>query len=288
MSARARSVRSRRVPPVTVWVLASLLAFGAAPGETRAAFELRDASPAALGAVSMDRDAREFFDDEARRGFGLEGSHASLYGVEGLGSEQMRATFRSGSLGLDLAHAQTGAPGLREHATRLTLREGGARAVSVAIRAERLVLALEGEPRLEAWTLGAGARGLAPLGGVRVEVEVSADRVWRGGDADRVALAPAVPWSVILRARGARLEVADRWEGDGRTSPRLCLEVRAGNALLLRFGRGERPGRTGAAAALRVRRLEVAAGRQDDEHGGTVSSVSLRLLPGTARSEGKR
>ncbi|HET9251689.1 MAG TPA: hypothetical protein VFP58_06190 [Candidatus Eisenbacteria bacterium] len=265
-----------------------LVSLAATPSMALGAFELRDASPVALGSVSMDREARGFFDEVPRRGFGFVASHASLHGVEGLASEQARASLDSGALGIDLAHAQTGAPGLREHATRLTLREGAARLVSLSARAERLVLTLEGEPRVEAWTLGAGARGHAPLGSVRLEVEVSADRVWRGGDAERLALAPAVPWSVGLRAQAARLEVADHWEGDGRTSPRLVLDVRAGRLLALRFGRGERPGRTGAAAAVRVRRLEVAVGRWDDEYGGSVSSLSLRLVPGIAESGGKR
>ena len=287
MSRRPRCVPGRRA---TVLLIGAFLVSAAlCPGGALAAFELCDASPGALGAVSMDREARGFFDERAaRRGLGLAASHASLYGVEGLGSEQAVASFHSGALGFDLAHAQTGAPGLREQATRLTLREGAARAVSLWLRAERLVLALEGEPGVQAWTLGAGARGHAPLGGVGLEVLVLADRVWRGGDADRVALMPAVPWSVGLRARGACLEVADRWEGNGRTSPRLSLEVRAGNVLALRFGRGERPGRTGAAAAVRLRRLEVAVGRLDDEFGGSVSSVALRLLPGVAPSGGKR
>ena len=266
-----------------------LLALGAlVPSVAFAAFELRDASPAALGAVSMDREAREFFDEGARRGLGFAASHASLHGVDGLGSEQARASLQSGALRFDLSHAQTGAPGLREHATRLAIREGAARAIALSVRAERLVLALEGEPRVEAWTLGAGARGLAPLGSVQLEIEVSADRVWRGGDAERVAVAPSVPWSIGLRARGAFLEIADHWEGDGRTSPRLSLEVRAGNALAIRFGRGERPGRTGAAAAVRVRRIEVSVGRLDDEYGGSVSSVALRLAPSTTERAGKR
>ena len=258
------------------------------PAAALAALELRDASPPALGAVSLDREARAFFDETPTRGFGLAASHASLHDVEGLGSEQARASFHSEGLTVDLTHAQTGAPGMREHATRLTLREGGARSVSLSIRAERLVLALEGEPRVQAWTLGAGARGQAPLGKVRLEVEVTADRVWRGAGADVLGLAPAVPWSVGLRAGGARLEVADHWEGSGRRSPRLSLEVRAGSALALRFGRGERPGRTGAAAAVRVRRLEVAVGRWDDEYGGSVSSLAIRFVPGAGRSGGKR
>jgi hypothetical protein len=288
VSRRGRWIPERRARALLVGLFLGSSVSGLPEGAI-AAFELCDASPAALGAVSMDREARGFFDEgDARPGFGLVASHASLYGVEGLGSEQAVASFHSGSLGVGLAHTQTGAPGLREHATRLTLREGAARAVSLSLRAERLVLALEGEPGVSAWTLGAGARGHAPLGSARLEVEVIADRVCRGGDADRVALGPAVPWSVGLRARGACLEVADRWEGNGRTSPRLSLEMRVGPPLALRFGRGERPGRTGVAAAVRVRRLEVAVGRLDDEYGGSVSSVAIRLVPGAPPGGGKR
>jgi hypothetical protein len=247
-----------------------------------AAFELRDASPAALGAVSMDREPAAFFEDGARRGLGFTASHASLYAVEGLTSEQAGVTLAAGAARVDLSHAQVGVPGVREHATRLAVREGGGRAVALSVQVERLVLALEGEPAAEVWTLGGGVRGRMLGAGVRVEIGIGADRIHRRGGPGRDAVLPAVPWTVRLRTRGASLEVADRWEGDGRTSPRLSLDVRAGTALALRFGRGERPGRTGAAAALRVGRIEIAVGRQDDEHGGSVSSAAVTLLPGAA------
>jgi hypothetical protein len=273
-----------RVLGSAAWFLAmmALVAGPAAPRAALAAFELRDASPAALGAVSMDRGPAGFFEDGARRGLGFTASHASLYGVEGLTSEQAGVTLAAGAARLDLSHAQVGVPGVREHATRLAVREGDGHAVALSVQAERLVLALEGEPAAEVWTLGGGVRGRMVGTGVGLEIGIGADRVLRRGGHGRDAVLPAVPWTVRLRTRGASLEIADRWEGDGRTSPRLSLDVRAGAALALRFGRGERPGRTGAAAAIRVGRLEIAVGRQDDEHGGSVSSAAVTLLPGAA------
>jgi hypothetical protein len=252
----------------------------AIPRHAAAAFELRDASPAALGAVSMDREPHGFFEDAGLRGLGLTASHASLYGVDGLTAEKACASFATSTIGVDLSHAQVGAPGVREHATCLTMREAGALPVALSIRAERLVLALEGEPRIGAWVLGAGVLGQAAIRGVRVEIGLAADRALRRGEPGLIAVQPSVPWTIRLHARGASLEFADRWEGNGRTSPRVSLDVRAGGALALRFGRGERPGRTGAAAALRAGRVEVAVGRQDDEHGGSVSSAAVTLLPG--------
>lgn len=250
------------------------------PAHAVAAFELRDASPPALGAVSLDRDADPWFEDDARRGLSVRASHAALYGVEGLTSEQAAGSFRTGALRLDLAQTQVGVPGIREGATRLSMREGGDRAVSLSLTLERLVLSLEGEPPRSVWALGAGVRGHARVRGIRGEVSLGADRIVRSGAPGREAVTPALPWAVRLRSGSASLEIADRWEGDGRTSPRLSLDLRAGGALALRFGRGERPGRTGAAAALRVGRIEVSVGRQDDEFGGTVSAVAVALVPG--------
>jgi hypothetical protein len=252
----------------------------AVPPPAIAAFELRDASPAALGAVSMDREAGGFFEEDPARGASVHASHAALYEIEGLTSEQAGASARAGGFRIALGHAQVGAPGAREHATRLSIREESARAVALSLHVERLALALEGEPPGSLWTLAAGVRGRAHLGSVRCDVALTADRVARRGGLPRDAVTPALPWSVRLRARGASLEIADRWEGDGRTSPRLSFDLMAGRNLALRFGRGERPGRTGAAAAIRLGRLEISVGRQDDEYGGTVSSASVALLPG--------
>ena len=65
----------------------SLLLAVAAPGAARAAFELRDAAPMALGAVSPD-GASLPFDSSSAGGSGLSwragGSRASLFEAEGL------------------------------------------------------------------------------------------------------------------------------------------------------------------------------------------------------------
>jgi len=272
----------RRGAIVPVLLVLSIAAWwhSVVPPPAIAAFELRDASPAALGAVSMDCEADGFFEEDLARGTSFRASHAALYQIEGLTSEQAGGSARAGGFRIALGHAQVGAPGAREHATRLSIHEGSDRAVALSIHVERLALALEGEPPGSLWTLGAGVRGRAFLGSVRCDVALTADRVARRGGFLRDTVTPAVPWSVRLRARNASLEIADRWEGDGRTSPRLSFDLRAGRTLALRFGRGERPGRTGAAAAVRFGHLEISVGRQDDAYGGTVSSASVALLPG--------
>ena len=273
-------IARRALLALVVALLALTLSHATGPARAIAAFELRDASPPALGAVSLDREADPLFEDDARRGLGVRASHAALYGVEGLTSEQVAVSFRTGALRLDLSQTQVGVPGIREGTTRLSMREGGERAVTLSLTLERLVLALEDEPPGSVWALGAGVRGRAVVRGIRGDVSLGADRIVRRGEPGRDAVTPALPWSVRLRSGGASLEIADRWEGDGRTSPRLSFDLRAGGALALRFARGERPGRTGAAAALRVGRIEVSVGRQDDELGGTVSAMAVALLPG--------
>jgi hypothetical protein len=52
------------------------------------------------------------------------------------------------------------------------------------------------------------------------------------------------------------------------------------------MARGVRPGRSGAAIALRRGRIEVSAGRLDQDAGGSIGSVALALVsPGRKTPE---
>ncbi|HKW50641.1 MAG TPA: hypothetical protein VJQ53_02820 [Candidatus Eisenbacteria bacterium] len=261
--------------------LISLAALGASllpPSAALAAFELRDASPAALGAVSIDLESQSMLDGaEPRLGVRLGASHASLYQVDGLVQDRAWAEVEGRRGSASLALARVGVPGAEESSARLTLRESGSSAIALELSAERLDLALDEAPPEGGWALGGAARARVPLPRLDLEVVVAADRVLQSAGLDRLAVPPSVPFSIRLRSGGAAAAWVDRWDGGGRRSPRLVLDLPVTGAARLRLGRGEAPGRIGAALAIRWRRIEVSAGRMDQSAGGVITSVAVRL-----------
>jgi len=254
------------------------------PRAANAAFELRDASPAALGGVSIDLESESVLDAKGRPpgGIRLGASHSSLYQVDGLVQERARVEMEGRRGSVSLAYSRVGAPGAVESSARLTLRESGARVVALELNAERLDLALDEEPRQGGWAFGGAARARVSSPRFDLEIAVAADRVLQSGGLDRLAVAPSVPLSIRLRSGGAAAAWVDRWDGSGRRSPRIVLDVPIAGTARLRLGRGESPGRIGAALAVRWGRIEVSAGRLDQSAGGVITGAAVDLTPSAA------
>jgi len=256
----------------------------ASPARALAAFEVRDGSPAALGAVSLDLDAEPMLDSawEGRSSLRLVASHAALLQVEGLTAEQVAATCEIEPASIALSYLQLGVPGQREARTRFHLGEHATRAIALGFDAERLDFALDAEPATGGWSAGVSCRVRVPLrltrGTVEVEMVLVADRLWRSSGLRALGVGSSLPVTVRLRAAGASVAWIDRWESDGRHSPRIVVEVALGRAAKLRMGRGESPGRTGAALAVRLGKVETLVGRLDETMGGSVTGASVGLL----------
>ena len=291
----ARRKRTRRVrnslPGISLLrVLAAagitFVAFAAgliAPPEARGAFELRDASPAALGAVSIDLESEWLLDAVGpSRGIRAGASHASLYQVDGLAQDRAWVGIEGRRGSVSLVYARVGVSGAAESSARLMLGESAARSIALELDAERLDLALDGEPQEGGWAFGGAARARVSLPRVDLEVAVAADRVLQSGGLRRLDVPPSVPFSIGLRSGGATAAWVDRWDGTGRRSPRLVLELPVVGAARLRLGRGESPGRIGAALTIRWRRIEVSAGRMDQSAGGVITAAEVELAPAIA------
>jgi len=245
------------------------------PGPAAAAFELRDASPGALGAVSTDVDLDPMFDSPAPHGLRLAASHAALFQVEGLTAEQAAALF-AGRMGTaEISLMQLGVPGERENRARLHLAERPSRGVAIGVTFERLDLLLDGEPAVGGWSAGVGVRAKVPLRRFAAELELGADRLWRTTGSRVAGAEPSVPVTIRLRAPSAWVAWIDRWESDGRHSPRLVVDIGLGAAARFRFGRGASPSRTGVAFGIRLRRLEVLVGTLDEAMAGSISGASI-------------
>jgi len=258
-----------------------------APAPARAAFELRDASPEALGAVSIDLMAEPMFDpvESHRAGIRLGASHAALYQVEGLTQERAWAGIEGRGAAVSVSYARVGVPGAVESTARVALRESASRAIALGWNAERLDLTLDGEPREGGWAFGGEARARVSFPRFDLEIAVAADRILQSGGLDRLQVPPSVPVSIRLRSGGAAAAWIDRWDGGGRRSPRLVLDLPITGAARLRLGRGEEPGRIGAALAIRWGRIEVSAGRMDQSAGGVVTGAAIALAPSAAGGE---
>ncbi len=272
--------RGVRVRGVAVGVVVAMGASGVA-GTAWGAFEVRDASPAALGAVSMDLDVEAMGDAGALEGRGLQfgASHAAFYQAEGLAADQVWLGVGGRRASACVSGTQVGFPGARETRVRVAVQEGGGRRIALAMEIERLELALEGEPSLGGWAVGGGTRALIEFPHLDLEIAIAADRLFRLGDLERLNVGPSVPLSIRLRSGPASAAWVDRWEADGRRSPRVVLDFVLAGSASVRLGRGEKPDRIGLAIAIRWRRVEVSAGRLDPVSGGVVSAVSLSLLP---------
>src|SRR5260370_610699 len=111
---------------------------------------------------------------------------------------------------------------------------------ALVVSAMRLMLptpALAAFELRDAAPLWLGRVGRGSVGG-RFTTWAGVDRALRGS-ALREALVPAsIEWGASVRASGASLCIADRWEPDGRDSPRLWLEIPLGDAAGLVLGRG--------------------------------------------------
>jgi hypothetical protein len=260
-----------------VLVLA-VLALAASPHRVDAAFDLRHATPEALGSASPDLPFDPLGDrsSDAPRFTGA-WSHASLDDVEDLAADDVAAAWTGRRASIGAGWSRAGTPDLAEEAASLEVGERGARALLLRGRAERLALRFAGEPERSGWAGSAGvAAGLAGRA-ARVELEIEGDRVLRSAGARALGAVPAVVCVVRLRAPALTLAVADRWEGDGRRSARVALLFPVGSTLSLRAARGSDPGRIGFALEARLGRIVVAAGRLDGAEGSSIASVGLRL-----------
>ena len=258
--------------------LALALTTAAVPAGALAAFEVRDTSPAALGAASVDVAAGPFFE---RTGLAASASHATLYQADGLTSERATIAFGGRAARVSATWNQLGFPGAREHAVRLEVEETGSRALLLSLVAERLALAIDGEPSRGGFTVGASILARATLPRGSVEWVLSGDRIARTAGLGDLGVEPSVPFALRLRSGVLTLAWMDRWEASGRTSPRLVLDLTLGRAARVRMARGLKPGRSGAAIALRRGRIEVSAGRLDQDAGGSIGSVALALVSPT-------
>lgn len=266
-----------RVARLAVVMIAAIVA---TPGAARAAFEVRDASPAALGAVSLDLDAAPMFEagEVERAGVRAGASHAALYQVEGLAADLAWVAVDVGRGAASVSWAQVGVPGVRENRARVALRERGGGSVDLELSVERLDMALEGEPRGGGWAFGGGARTHVTFPRFNIEFSIAADRLLRSSGLRRFDVTPSVPVALRIRTNVAALAWVDRWEGDGRRSPRWVLDLPLARAASIRLGLGEKPGRIGAALAVRWGRAQVSVGRLDQSMGGVISAAALELV----------
>ena len=255
--------------------LALALAAAAVPAGARGAFEVRDASPAALGAASLDAAAGPLFE---RTGLAASASHAMLYQADGLTSERATIAFGGRAARVSATWNQLGFPGAREHALRLEVEETGDRALLLSLVAERLALAIDGEPSRGGFAAGASILARVTLPRGSVECVLSGDRMARTPGLGDLGVEPSVPFTLRLRSGAVALAWMDRWEATGRTSPRLVLDLALGRSARVRMARGLKPGRSGAAIALRRGRIEVSAGRLDQDAGGSIGSMALALV----------
>lgn len=254
---------------LTIW----LATFTSCPAN--AAFELRDASPSALGAVSMDLDPEPMFDPSLKHGWRMSASHAALFQVDGLTAEQVSA-FYAANLGVaTISFLQLGVPGEREDRARIHLAEQASRGIAIDVTLERLDLLIDGERASGGWAAGAGVRSRISLRRFVAELAFDADRLWRNQGSRAVGIEPSVPVMIRLRAANASVAWIDRWESDGRHSPRIVIEIGLGGAARFRFGRGASPARTGAAFGTRLRRLEFHVGMLDEAMGGSISGAAI-------------
>jgi hypothetical protein len=245
------------------------------PALAGAAFDVRDASPAALGAASLDIAASPFFE---RDGLTAAASHAALYQADGLTSERATIGFGGRAARVSATWNQLGFPGAREHALRLEVEETGTRALLLSVVAERLALAIDGEPSRGGFAVSASILARMALSRGSVECALSGDRIARTPGLHDLGVEPSVPFTLRLRSGALAVAWMDRWEASGRTSPRLVLDLALGHGARVRVARGLKPGRSGAAIALRRGRIEVSAGRLDQDAGGSVGGVALALV----------
>jgi hypothetical protein len=263
----------------TFGALALAAALLAATSDVRAAFEVRDASPAALGSASLDLAAQPFFEGASDRGLSASASHATLDQADGLTCEQIRVALAGRLARVAVTWNQIGFPGAREHSLRATVDEATSGPIALSLTAERLLFAIEGEPGQGGVALGAAvsAHVALPLG--TLECSLGGDRLARTSGLASLGVEPSFPFAVRIRAAGVSVGWMDRWEASGAASPRLVVDLALGGAAHLRMARGIHPDRGGAGLAIRMGRIEISVARLDRDAGGSVGSAALGLAP---------
>src|SRR5204862_2437762 len=227
----------------------------------RAAFELRDAGPLALGAASPDgasipsgpwsalADRADSSEPDVALSWRAGGSRASLFDVEGLEQGQLDLDVGVHRVRFRVDYMAVQGPGSRESSARLTVGERTARAVSLTLAAERLDASAEDGPRLGGWALGARARSRL---GSRIEAWIAGERLLRTRELALAGVAGSVELGAAVHAHGSALTVLDRMEPDQSHSPRVVLDIPLGSAASVRLGRGSAPGRIGASFTVRI------------------------------------
>jgi len=272
-----------------VRIVAALLLASAAPAPGHAAFELRDAGPAFLGAVSTDGAWLPLYPEpsfapggngdssraETPATWRVGGSRASLFDADGLTLDQVDLSLSQRSRAARFDYVALSGPGARESSARLTVEERVPRPVSLALRVERLDFSPQESERWGGWALGGRARGAL---GKRAETWVGADRLLRTSVLSRAGVSASFELGAAIHASAALLAILDRWEPDATHDPRVVLEIPLGDAARLRIGRGGNPGRIGIDLSARIGSLEVAWGRLDYAFGGKVTALRLGIV----------
>ena len=282
----------RRAPACVAILAASVLVSHPAPAD--AAFDLRQASPEALGSASMDLPF-DLVDDDASvdgsppKGLRVAVSRASLYAVTGLAADRVEAGWLLRPVFIESSWSRTGTPDIAESIASVSIHESAPRSVSLRGRVERLSLGMPLEPGTSGWAAGLGVTARVSARHLAIAAALDGDRVVRSRDLGRLEVRPALLFHARLfvggtghvggttETRGIAIAVGDRWESDGRRSPRIAAEIPLGSLVAVRAGRGGDPGRIGIAVRARVGRLTVSAGRQDDAGGGAVTSAGVRF-----------
>jgi hypothetical protein len=277
MSARAR------VAARTAALLGVALALSSPPG-AHAAFELRDASPASLGAASLEETSGPLFTLEPDAGLRVAASRASLYETGDLAAQRLSAAGPLSRARVEVAWTQVSAPGARESALSIGVRERGDAPLALGALVERLALAIDGVPGIAG--IAAGGCAVARVHARRATIELSAgaDRALRSRGLDRLRVRSALTAALVIRAASSRVLYAERWESDGSTSPRFVVDLPIGGAMRVRLGRGGDPGQIGAAVAFRIGRVELTWGRLDLSTGGSITGVEMAWLRAGDRS----
>jgi hypothetical protein len=264
-------------------LVAAVLASGgilaaAAPFPTAAwaAFEIRDASPASLGAASLDRRPAPMSPQPAAPGVRAGAAVTRFGSAAGVEIAGMDLVADGARRSLEVSYTRTGTDFAGEGIARLAIGERAVSGVGLEASVERLDLRVEGERSRGGWAAGGRAVAIVPAGRVDVALDVGCDRFLRSADLDALGVAPSLPFAISVGGPAGSVTWIDRWESGGAKSPRLVLDLALGGALRLRFARGSDPDRTGFAAALRLQRLEIAAGHLDFDSGIALAGVSIR------------
>ena len=258
-------------------LLGALLAAGASfPAAARAAFEIRDASPASLGAASLDRRSSSLGPRIASPGVRAGAAVTRFHSAAGIEIASLDLAAEDARRAIGLSYTRTGTDFAGETSFRAALGETAARGVALEASVERLDLRVEGERSRGGWAAGGRAVAIVAAGRLDIGVDVGCDRFLKSEELDALGVSPSLPFAISLSGPGGSVAWVDRWESGGGRSPRLVLDVALGEALRLRFARGSDPDRTGFAAGLRLARLEVAAGHLDFDSGIALAGISIR------------